>query len=178
MAWSHGGSNTSCLKRLKEGLFVKQPSSRPQARIRLSSISGNPQLCTTFTSKEQRSFPLRENSGTCLNASYVRFCIRPNVFRPIWSVRAEPASTKDASQAGDVLGFWFFQPRQSDSSESLGRILTWEDFSKTRTPNPLPGASPPVGSTVALTSCHAIVSKCSCQTRCDSKTSQEWWQSP
>lgn len=122
MAWSHGGSNTSCLKWLKEGLFVKQPSSRPQARIRLSSISGNPQLCTTFTSKEQRSFPLRENSGTCLHASYMRFCIRPNVFRPLWSIRAEPASTKDAKPSR-----WRFRVLILSAEAIWSLWVTWKN---------------------------------------------------
>lgn len=165
MAWSHGGSKYILPQTTEQGgLFIKQPSSRSQARVRLSSISGNPLLCSTFTSKQQRSSPLRGNSRSRPPASYMQnFASGPTLFQPLWSAWTEPASTKDASQAGDVLGFWLSQPRQSDSSESLERILTREDFFKTRTPNPLPGTSPLASGTVALTSCHAIVSKWSCQ---------------
>lgn len=164
MAWSHGGSKYILPQTTGQGgLIIKQPSCRSQAQVRLSSISGNAQLCSTFTSKQQTSCPLREDSRSRPPAPYRRFCIWPNAFQPLWSVWAEPASTKDASQAGDVLGFWFFQPRQSDSSESIERTLTREDFFKTRTLNPLPGTSPSAGSTVALTSCQTIVSKWSCQ---------------
>lgn len=165
MAWSHSGSKYILPLTTEQGglFFLKQPSLRSQAQVRLSNISGNAQLCSTFTFKQQRSFPLREDSRSRPAAIYMRFCIRPNAFQPLWSFWAQPGSTKDASHAGDVLGFWFFQPRQSDSSKSLERILNREDFFKTRTLNPLPGTSPPVGGTVALTSCQAIVSKWSCQ---------------